>query len=98
MTIPVFIDNNVWDFVFEKSLDLCAELPRDQFSIYITREGELEIEGVGPELKAFIEDTIARCGVQTDALFGFDEDGTPPEKRRYRGFGEGGRWGHEEEG
>jgi hypothetical protein len=94
MTISVYLDNNAWDYLFERRdrIDLCAELPPEQFSLCITREGEFEIEPITGEKTAFIEDTIARCGVRTDTLFGFRDDRHPPEEQRVGGFGSGGRW------
>ncbi len=40
-------------------------------------------------LRAFIEATIARCGVATDAHFGFRDDGVPLDEQRTAGFGRG---------
>jgi hypothetical protein len=47
-------------------------------------------------LKAFIEATIAKCGIRTDTLFGFYSDGIPPDEQRAGGFGWG-RFPHPEE-
>ena len=52
--IDGFLDGNVWDLLFERSLDLSIELPRDKFRISITREAEFEIDALDtrrPELK-----------------------------------------------
>jgi hypothetical protein len=43
MPISIYIDNNVWDFLFDRRLDLAAELPRPDYCICITREAEFEI-------------------------------------------------------
>jgi hypothetical protein len=78
MTIDVFIDSNVWNllFNFRNKFDLSAELPREEFRIFITREVELEIAPIPPkkaDLKAFIEATVARCGVGTKLFLGFPD-------------------------
>lgn len=90
--IEVYLDNNVWDLLFDLRLDLCAELPRGEFRIFITREGEMERTAI-PEhraaLREFIEATIARCGVLVDGHFGFRDGSLPPEEQRTSGFGLG---------
>jgi hypothetical protein len=35
--IAVTLDNNVWDFLFLRELDLASELPLDQFAIFHPR-------------------------------------------------------------
>jgi hypothetical protein len=35
--IAVTLDNNVWNFLFQRKIDLAAELPSDEFAIFITR-------------------------------------------------------------
>ena len=40
--IAITLDNNVWDFLFQRKLDLASELPSDQFAIIIPREVEIE--------------------------------------------------------
>jgi hypothetical protein len=90
--IDLYIDNNVWDLLFDLRLDLCAELPGGEFRILITREGEMEMTAI-PEHRAalpeFIEATIARCGVEVDGHFGFRDGSLPPEEQRTSGFGLG---------
>jgi hypothetical protein len=80
-------------------LDLAIELPRDEFGIGITREAEFEIAAIiarNPELKAYIDDTIARCAVKTDSYFGFFDDSFPQEDQRIGGF-DVGRWASKRE-
>jgi len=40
--IAVTLDNNVWDFLFRRGIDLASELPTEKFAIFITREVEIE--------------------------------------------------------
>ncbi len=90
--IDLYIDNNIWNLLFDLGLDLCAELPPSKFRILITREGEMEIAPIPDRkagLRAFIEATIARCGVATDAHFGFRDDSVPLDEQRTAGFGQG---------
>jgi hypothetical protein len=90
--IAVTLDNNVWNFLFEKGLDLAAELPAAEFAIFIPREVEIESQAIpdGEEkaaLRAFIARTIERAAVTTTFVFGFAHDGPGPQ--RVGGWGQG---------
>jgi hypothetical protein len=92
--LSVYLDNNVWDFLFERQIDLSSELPSDRFCLAITREAEFEIPTIPDhkdELKAYISRTIDRCGVRTDYLFGFRCESLSADQQRYGGFNIG-RW------
>lgn len=89
MTISVYIDNNVWDFLLQHSIDLATALPRPEFCICITREAEFEIPPIPPEkeeLRRFITSSIEKCEIKTDFLFGFADDNLPPDEQRVGGF------------
>jgi hypothetical protein len=97
--IGVYIDNNVWDFLFERRLDLCVELPPSEYRLCLTREAEFEIPPIPShkaELKAFIEKTIEKCGVKTLPHFGFYDEKHPPDEQRMGGF-DIGQWASKEE-
>jgi hypothetical protein len=90
--IAVTLDNNVWDFLFEREIDLAAELPSDEFVIFITREVEIESMAIPDTeaktmIKKYIARTKARCGIKTTAVFGFATDGPGPQ--RVGGFDQG---------
>lgn len=86
MSISVFIDGNVWNFLFDRNLDLSVELPSDEFILCHTREAEFEIPVGKPELDKFIEATINRCNIKTDSYFGFSDETRPPSEQRFGGF------------
>lgn len=97
--LTIYLDNNVWDFLFARRIDLSVALPRDRFCLAITREAEFEIPAIPDdkvELKAFIEDSIARCGVRTDSFFGFFDESLPADQQRCAGF-DIGRFASEDE-
>jgi len=102
VVINVYIDNNIWDFLLARRIDLAVALPSDKFCLYLTREAEFEVRAIPTvlrgkaELKAFIEATIAKCDIRTDTLFGFNDDSLPPDEQRVGGFDEG-RWASSEE-
>jgi hypothetical protein len=90
--IPVFLDNCVWDLLFELKLDLAKELPGGRFKLFIVRETEFEIAPIGPKnpkLSKFVDDTISKAGIRTSRVFGF-EDSRHLEEQRVGGFGEAG--------
>ena len=96
MANGLFIDGNVWNFLFERKLDLAVELPSDEWGIMHTREAEFEIPVGKPELDAFIKETMTRCNVRTDSFFGFADNTKPLAEQRFGGFGIG-RWAHPDE-
>ncbi len=88
MTVGLFLDSNIWNFLFDRKLDLSVELPKEEFTLAITREAEIEFPPDG-ELKHFVEATISKCAIVTDAYFGFGNPDYPPDKQRAGGFGFG---------
>jgi hypothetical protein len=90
--VNIFLDNNVWDFLFERSIDLSNELPQPQFQIYVTREAEFEIPAIPIDkaaLKSFIAETIKHCSIRTDSFFGFFNEKVPKTEQRAGGFNVG---------
>ncbi len=90
--IALTLDNNVWDFFFLRGFDLSAELPRDQFAIFITREVEIETAAIPADpskdaLRSYIARTIADCDIRTTSVFGFASKGSGPV--RVGGWGQG---------
>jgi hypothetical protein len=99
MTIGIYIDNCVWNFLYDRQLDLAVELPREEFVVCITRHAEFEIppiERTKPELSAFIAATIDKCLIKTDTIFGFNDDTLPSDEQRVGGF-DNARWVSTEE-
>lgn len=96
MRTIIFIDHNVWDFLFLHAIDLLAEFPADRFALAITREAEFEIPPTPAGLQSFIAAEIARCSITVDSLFGWRDDRHEPEDQRVGGFGVG-RWASNEE-
>lgn len=99
MSICVYLDNNVWDFLFDRGLDLSTELPPDEFCVCITREAEFEIPPIPDskkQLKNFIYETIKKCTIETKSYFGFHNYDHPQSEQRVGGFGVG-SWISQEE-
>lgn len=92
MPTKVYLDNNVWDFLFKRDIDVCRELPANEFEICITREAEFEIDAIPPEkeeLRAFIAEALQRC-VEAKVRFGFHDDRHSEADQRVGGFDVGG--------
>ena len=92
----LFIDNNVWDLLFERQLDLETELPRERFSLHVTKEASFEIRALAhrPDKAGLLAFIIAQCSaanVLTDCFFGFADPNLAAEDQRVGGFDEG-RW------
>jgi hypothetical protein len=90
--IAITLDNNVWNFLYDRNVDLALELPCDTFAIFITREVEIEILAIPATisksaLKDFVARTITNCDITTRWVFGFDAGGPGPQ--RYGGFDQG---------
>lgn len=97
MIISVTIDSCAWNFFSDNKYDLCVELPPERFSLFITREVELELDQIPDEshgvdkrlLKDYIRTSIQLRNVETSSIFGFSEANVPGEPSRYGGFGQG---------
>jgi len=83
--VAITLDNNVWDFLFERNIDLRSEFPPESFAIYITREIEIEALSIPDHeskkaLKHYIARTIEDCEIKTTSVFGFAHEGPGPER------------------
>jgi hypothetical protein len=97
----IYIDSCAWNYLYDNAVDLGLELPLNQFTIYITREVEIElfaIPDIGVDgkdkraLKKYINQNINRLPVKTSYVFGFrtfELDNTPSPIQVYGGFNTG---------
>jgi hypothetical protein len=92
----IYLDSNVWDFLFDRNIYLSSEFPPEEVRLWITREMEFEIPQMPERKRTFVQTTIAKCNIGTDAFFGFFDDSRPPEEQRVQGFGHG-RWASAQE-
>jgi hypothetical protein len=97
MNIPVYIDCCAWNYLHENGVSLRDEIPQDCYSIFITREVEIEIDNIPnienkKSLKEYMASNIKQHPVVTTSNFGFrtlESDGTPSEVQTFSGFGQG---------
>ena len=88
--IAITLDNNVWDFLFDRGIDLASELPSEDFAVFITREVEIEGSAMPDDpsktaLEGYIAQAISSCDIQTTSVFGFASPDPGPQ--RVGGFG-----------
>lgn len=84
----VYIDNNVWDILFNNNIDLSKELPSEEFSLAITKEATFEIDSIpNAELQYYARKQIEKCRIKIDAIFGWYDESLPREMQRFAGFG-----------
>jgi hypothetical protein len=85
----IFIDNNVFDFLFDKDIDICKEFPKENYNLYITKEVKFETEPIpNKEKSAFIDNLLNKC-ITIKPFFGFSNPNHTADKQRAGGFGEG---------
>lgn len=96
MPINIYIDHNVWDFLFDRQFDLTEELTVSEFALYLTREAEFEIPPTPDNKRQFIEETIEKCNIAVRPYFGFYDDQHSSMDQRAGGF-DVGYWATQEE-
>lgn len=87
----IYIDNNIWDQLYTRNVDLNAHFPRNKYELCVTQHGVYEgkqIPNTNDQLKAYIERFTGSI-VQTDAIFGFENPNLPSSEQRVDGFGVG---------
>lgn len=101
MRLVVSIDCCAWSYLFEHLIDLADALPRERFTLTMTREVEIEIAAIpnigkdGSDkrpLKVYIDNSIAANQIQTTSVFGFaslELDGKLSPVQVYGGFNQG---------
>ncbi|WP_159240181.1 hypothetical protein [Pseudofrancisella aestuarii] len=88
--IKIFLDNNVFDFLFEKNIDISKEFPIDKFIICIPREIKFESEHIKlQEKNDFVRQLIDKEIVQIHTYFGYYDDRHFEDKQRIGGYDEG---------
>jgi hypothetical protein len=89
----IFIDNCVWDFFFSHQYDLVVELPRAEFSLFMTKHvQDFEVEGFSSktEFYAYYREQIEKREIEKYAFFGYSSyEDLPDKKYKVEGFGFG---------
>ncbi|MGY8810701.1 MAG: hypothetical protein ACKVK5_06670 [Pseudomonadales bacterium] len=86
----VYLDNNAWDILFSRGVDLRTALPPSDYELAITREAEFEIASIPNDaLRSYVERSINERQIRTDSYFGFMDESLPPDQQRVGGYGVG---------
>ena len=86
------LDNNAWNFLFDRHIDLAFEFPVEAFALFIPREVEIEKDAIPDDdsrrlLKEYIRHSIEACGIKTTYVFGYALPAG--QLQRHGGFGQG---------
>ena len=93
MTIRVYIDHNIWDFLYDHNIKIADYFPETEFTLAIAKHGRFELDQMPDDgeralKKAFIFDSLISA-VQEVHTFGFHDPRHSPEHQRSSGFGLG---------
>lgn len=93
--INIYIDHNIWDYLFENNIDIRDVFTKENFNICIAKHGRYEIDQLSKKpnknnLRYFIESTMTHDDVLQQDTFGFYESSHPDNEQRSSGFGVGG--------
>jgi hypothetical protein len=101
MTTSIYIDSCAWNYLFDHHINLGIELPPDRYTIFMTREVEIEVASIPDDskdgkdkrpLKRFIEESVTANRVRTTSVFGFasvEPDGSLSKVQVCGGFDQG---------
>ncbi len=89
----VYIDHNMWDFLYKNSIEICSFFPSPKYSVLITKHGKFEIDQTPStertiDLIKFINHNLVVC-VNERHIFGFHNPELSNEEQRSSGFGVG---------
>lgn len=88
--VNIYVDNNAWDILYTRGVDICLEFPADVFNLLITREAEFEIACIPSEaLREYVSEAIRCRNIRTDRYFGFLNEALSLDEQRYGSFGAG---------
>ncbi|SUB63971.1 Uncharacterised protein [Plesiomonas shigelloides] len=93
IVINVYIDNNIWDFIFKNGLNLRDYFPAEKYRILISKHGRFEITQMPDtpdkiDFKNYILSVLAG-DVEELHTFGFSNPAHSESEQRNSGFGMG---------
>lgn len=86
----IYIDSNIFNFIFDHGINLRDEFPADLYELRIVGEQNLENRAIPQgkqDLKDFIYNAIKSYPIKVDRLFGFYDERHTSEDQRVGGFG-----------
>ena len=96
----IYIDSNVWNFLYKNDIDLKEEFPENNYELRIVGEQILENRSIShdPILEKYIANRIELWEIKIDRIFGFFNDHHSTEDQRVGGYEDGRYIGQDEEG
>lgn len=88
----LYVDSNVFNFLFDKGINLREEFPADLYELRIIGEQDLENRAIPEgkeELRKFIYQAIESYPIKVDRLFGFYDERHDAFDQRVGGYGVG---------
>lgn len=91
--IGIYLDNNVWDYLYKESIDLSKYFPKEKYNLLISKHGRFEIDQIPDSestigLKDFVRDHLSSY-ISERHTFGFHDPNFPDSEQRVSGFGVG---------
>lgn len=84
--VDIYMDNNVFDFLYETQIDIVEEFPKELFRLCITKEIKFETEPIQDIAKQQFIQKLIEKDIEIISFFGFFNDRHLPEKQRAGGF------------
>jgi len=94
--IDIYLDNNIFDFLYETNIDIVHEFPKELFRLCITKEIKFETEPIQDIAKQQFIKNLIEEDIEIISFFGFFDDRHLPYKQRVGGFDEG-VWSEEDD-
>ncbi|WP_150463934.1 hypothetical protein [Francisella sp. XLW-1] len=85
----IFLDNNIFDFLYDKKIDLLHEFPKEQFIICVPKEVKFESDCMPSDKLIFVKSLFENNIVITHSYFGFYDDRHVNNFQRVGGYDEG---------
>jgi len=88
----IYLDSNVWNFLYEQKINLIDEFPPKEYQLFIISEQVFENKAIPDskkELKMFIDLKMKEWNVGVDKFFGFFNQMHSQNEQRAGGFGAG---------
>ncbi len=86
--IDIYLDNNIFDYLYENNIDILKEFPNNRFSLKITKEISFEVEAItNLDKQNFIKNLSY---IEICPIFGFSDNRHSFNKQRNGGFDIGG--------
>ncbi|MEY8702303.1 hypothetical protein AB4F11_04670 [Francisella philomiragia] len=85
----IFLDNNIFDFLYDKKIDLLKEFPKGEFCVCVPKEIKFESDCMPSDKFTFVKSLFENNIVITHSYFGYYDDRHVSNFQRVGGYDEG---------